>query len=103
MTRDESVFGPMVETFRPERFLKRIEVIGPEGEAHIKEVLNPAIPYPSMAFGFGRRICPGRQLAYSTLWIGVATMLQVVSIVKVKNENGEEVMPEVEYKSGLVR
>lgn len=56
MTRDQSVYGPDVEVFRPERFL------GNE---------KP----PTVGFGFGRRICPGRHVARNSLWISIARLL----------------------------
>lgn len=41
MLHDENVYGPNALEFRPERFLDK------------------ELPFPEIAFGFGRRICPG--------------------------------------------
>ncbi|KAF8216142.1 cytochrome P450 [Mycena galopus ATCC 62051] len=37
---------------------------------------------PDPAFGFGRRLCPGKFLAFDTLWIVVATILAVYQVSK---------------------
>ncbi|KAJ6570102.1 cytochrome P450 [Mycena vulgaris] len=54
---------------RPERFLA--------GDS-----LNLGVRHPDAAFGFGRWICPGRHMAWDTVWIMIATMLAVFEITK---------------------
>ncbi|KIO29637.1 hypothetical protein M407DRAFT_21225 [Tulasnella calospora MUT 4182] len=49
--------------FKPERFLKRNENDGPL--TLDTSTLNPL----EYVFGFGRRICPGRELALQNIWI----------------------------------
>ncbi|KAK0446305.1 cytochrome P450 [Armillaria borealis] len=39
-------------------------------------------PEPIAAFGFGRRICPGRYLASNTAWIAIASMASTLSFTK---------------------
>ncbi|KAJ6549908.1 cytochrome P450 [Mycena capillaripes] len=86
---DETVY-PNPETFKPERFL-------------LDGKLNPAIRDPeSVAFGFGRRMCPGRHMVLSTLWLTVASVLAVFKIKHFIDENGEVVEPEYEYPSGFI-
>ncbi|CEJ61367.1 hypothetical protein PMG11_09902 [Penicillium brasilianum] len=66
MMHDPKIFSdPM--TFNPERFLGK--------EGHIPE-MDPH----SIAFGFGRRICPGRFLADNTVYLSVAQTLAVFNI-----------------------
>lgn len=48
LLHQESVFGPDTDKFIPERFLQ------PDGQ------LNPDILDLDIAFGFGRRACPGK-------------------------------------------
>ena len=92
---DPAVY-PDPETFNPERFLHR----GPDG----KVALNPAVPDPmDVAFGFGRRICPGLFLAYETIWLTLACLLSTFKIDNAKDENGQPIVPDGEYVWGLVR
>ncbi|KAJ6578488.1 cytochrome P450 [Mycena capillaripes] len=51
---DPEVYGAHPERFRPERFLT------PEG------AMSPKVPDTDAAFGFGRRICPGREVMIYT-------------------------------------
>jgi cytochrome P450 len=62
MLHDESVYGEDLEAFRPERFMKG-------------DQLDPSIPAPMVAFGFGRRICPGQDAAEATVWITIASLV----------------------------
>ncbi|PCH43276.1 cytochrome P450 [Wolfiporia cocos MD-104 SS10] len=90
MLHDEKQF-PNPSAFIPERFMTA------DGE------LNPTMKDAELpAFGFGRRICPGRNLAYASLWISIASVLAVFTIVKKVNEKGEVIEPRDEYTSGLV-
>ncbi|KAI0027537.1 cytochrome P450 [Vararia minispora EC-137] len=78
MLYDPEVY-PEPRRFIPERFLQR------EGKD-----MEPN-PYPA-AFGFGRRVCPGIQLADTSAFMIFATAAAVLSISKVI-ENGAVVEP----------
>ncbi|KZT03209.1 cytochrome P450 [Laetiporus sulphureus 93-53] len=67
MTRDANIF-PDPETFRPERF-KTMTV-------QTTDLYDPR----KIVFGFGRRICPGRQLADSSVWLAMANILACFNI-----------------------
>ncbi|KAF5364723.1 hypothetical protein D9757_012497 [Collybiopsis confluens] len=105
---DESVY-PEPHSFKPERF------IGKDGK------INPAVKDPATAlFGFGRRrvsdlpslwfyslpacspsICPGRFMAFSSLWIAVASMLAVYDIEKPINADGHVIEPSYRFISSM--
>ncbi|KAL7940940.1 cytochrome P450 [Trichoderma barbatum] len=71
--------------FDPERFME------PRNE-----------PDPSDAFGYGRRVCPGKYLAVESIYLTTARMLATFTISKGLDENGKEI--DVEYKQtpGLI-
>ncbi|KAL7623778.1 hypothetical protein AAE478_005331 [Parahypoxylon ruwenzoriense] len=75
------------EAFRPERFL------GPTPE-----------PSPhAYVFGFGRRMCPGRLLADSSIFLTIAQSLAVFDIKKAVDEStGREIEPALGTTAGLV-
>ncbi|KAK0193931.1 cytochrome P450 [Armillaria mellea] len=78
MLHDEKDY-PNPHVFDPERF------ISTEG----KETQ----PEPIAAFGFGRRICPGRYLASNTAWIAIASMASTLSFTKAVDSEGQVVEP----------
>ncbi|KAI0097573.1 cytochrome P450 [Nemania sp. FL0031] len=64
-------------------------------------------PYPAPdptkhIFGYGRRICPGRYLATSSVWLTIAQSLSVFEISKGLDKNGREVEPTVEFSPNLI-
>lgn len=71
-THDPAVYHDPME-FKPERFLGT----EPEMDPH------------NLAFGFGRRICPGRFLADNTVYLSVAQSLAVFRIEKVVDVKAE--------------
>jgi len=75
--------------FRPDRFLK-------DGQ------LDPDIRDPTAGFGFGRRVCPGKHIAISTLWISAASILSVYDIEMAKDQNGVPIQPTQKYISSMV-
>ncbi|KAN0135790.1 Cytochrome P450 [Lactarius tabidus] len=83
---------PDPETFKPERFLNE--------DGTFRD--DPTI---SLAFGAGKRICPGRHLVDTTLFIVTARVLAVFSVTKARDENGHEipVTTTVQAHSALTR
>lgn len=85
-SRDPSVYRNP-ETFNPDRFL------GP----------NPEPAPQTFNFGFGRRICPGRNLADASIYLTIAQTLAVFEIKKmVDAKTGSEIDPEVAATPGLI-
>jgi hypothetical protein len=57
--------------------------------------------FPGAVFGFGRRICPGRYLATSALWLAVASIITVFEVLPLEGEGGGEGGgEEIEWVSG---
>ena len=69
---------PEPEAFKPERFLNE--------DGTFRD--DPLIP---LAFGAGRRICPGRHFVDATLFIVTASVLSVFNVTKSKDKNGNEI------------
>ncbi|KAF8506214.1 cytochrome P450 [Gautieria morchelliformis] len=84
MLHDETVYGPDTEHFEPERFLR------------------PGTRDPSAAFGFGRRICPGRYLADNTIYLAACCILKVFNISPAKDANGAEIPVHDSISSGAI-
>ncbi|KAI0769932.1 cytochrome P450 [Fomes fomentarius] len=81
---------PEPERFRPERFLKNGE-------------LNPDVRDPAtVAFGFGRRICPGRYFAEAALFVNMARVLQVFDISPPLDARGDVIRIEPKMKDGIL-
>ncbi|KAG6819405.1 hypothetical protein H0H93_012135 [Arthromyces matolae] len=88
MLHDESVY-PQPFEFNPDRFMK-------DGK------LDPDAKDPMhAAFGFGRRICPGRFMAFSAIWITMASLIAVFDIEKERDSDGKVIEPSHEYISSL--
>ena len=69
---------PDPEEFKPERFLNE--------DGSVKD--DPAL---ALAFGAGRRICPGRHFVDATLFIVASSVLSAFNVTKAKDENGKEI------------
>ncbi|KIL71197.1 hypothetical protein M378DRAFT_154689 [Amanita muscaria Koide BX008] len=76
ITRNEERY-PEPELFRPERYFTE------DGTLNKDTV--------SYAFGFGRRICPGRHLAENSVWLMIASVLATFDISKARDEHGNEI------------
>ncbi|THH13243.1 hypothetical protein EW146_g6950 [Bondarzewia mesenterica] len=82
---------PDAFAFKPERF---------EDEKKNMELGTNNLPH--IVFGFGRRVCPGRWLAFDSLWITIASVLSVYTVSKPKDVNGAVIEPEIEFTNGVV-
>ncbi|KAF7327105.1 Cytochrome P450 [Mycena kentingensis (nom. inval.)] len=81
---------PDPDAFKPERWLRA------DG------TLNPEIPDPIQAFGYGRRICPGKHVGEGSIWFMMANVLAVFDIAPCPNEKGEVVAPPLIFNTGIV-
>jgi cytochrome P450 len=82
---------PDPEEFKPERFL--------DEDGSVRD--DPAL---SLAFGIGKRICPGRHFVDATIFMVASSVLSIFGVTKAKDENGNEIAvnAEVTADSGIV-
>jgi cytochrome P450 len=85
---DRTVFGEDADEFRPERHL----------DGHGESLAGPAETYQAghVAFGFGRRICVGKEMAAASLFIAAARILWAAKLEGARDENGKEVPLDIE-------
>lgn len=76
--------------YQPARFLDANWQIIPELEVPIQD-----------AFGFGRRVCPGRHLALESMWILMARIIATHNIGKELDANGKEIEPVIKFTGGV--
>ncbi|KAJ7131168.1 cytochrome P450 [Mycena epipterygia] len=87
---DEATYGPNTENFIPERWLTD------DGK------INTSMREPNAAWGFGRRVCPGKDMAQWSIWICATSILSTFNISKALGEKGIPIEPSGEYTSGLL-
>ncbi|KAI0087694.1 cytochrome P450, partial [Irpex rosettiformis] len=81
---------PDPDKFVPERY-----------EGLSKEELEKVDPR-GVVFGFGRRRCPGEQLADASAYLMMSYIISTMDISPYKDERGKEVRPNGEFYSGFV-
>jgi cytochrome P450 len=84
-THDERTYARPNE-FNPDRFL------GP----------NPEKDPRAYVFGFGRRVCPGQQLAEATTFIACASILASLQLSKARDADGNEITPKPNWSGDIV-
>ncbi|ESK89264.1 cytochrome p450 [Moniliophthora roreri MCA 2997] len=90
---DESLY-PEPFAFKPERYLKKLNDV---------VQINETVKDPTFAaFGFGRRICPGRHMAYSSVWIAIASILKTFDISKAADDHGNVIEPVYKPQSPII-
>ncbi|KAF9496680.1 cytochrome P450 [Pleurotus eryngii] len=85
---DEDYVDPTA--FSPSRFMPKSS--GGGGES----------PF-TLAFGFGRRMCPGRHLAYASLWIAIAAIFSTLHISRKKDQDGYDIPLHLEFGSNITK
>lgn len=95
ITHDPELFDKP-DAFMPERF---IDIDGAKPQ-------QPGVRYDDLAFGYGRRICVGRNVAVNSLFITIATLLWAFEFHKALDADGNEITPpamEFHNTGGTVR
>ncbi|PPQ97018.1 hypothetical protein CVT26_001123 [Gymnopilus dilepis] len=88
MAHDEDVY-PNPMDFKPERFFDEAGNLNDDERV--------------LAFGFGRRVCAGRYLASSIMWITMASVLACFKLEESKDEFGNEIEINDDFdESGLM-
>ena len=84
---DDRLF-PDPFTFKPERFT----------DPNVDPRVPAAVDY---AFGFGRRVCPGRWMAHAFVWVVVASVLSAFKIEKAVRD-GRVIEPTGAFTPGIL-
>ncbi|KAG6370802.1 cytochrome P450 [Boletus reticuloceps] len=79
---------PEPDVFKPERFFVGGKLRGDKSTE-------------SLAFGFGRRACPGHYNADNSVWIAIVLILCALKIAKARGEQGEELDFEPTFSYGV--
>lgn len=65
--------------------------------------LDADIPNPiEVAFGFGRRRCPGRYMAYESIWLIITSILATFKIEISTDAAGRPIIPDEAHTCGFV-
>jgi cytochrome P450 len=92
---DRAVFGEDADKFRPERHL----------DEHGEPLPGAVETYQAghVTFGFGRRICVGKEMASDSLFIDTVRILWAAKLERARDENGKEVpLIETMFDAGVV-
>ncbi|THH29298.1 hypothetical protein EUX98_g4897 [Antrodiella citrinella] len=84
MSRDEDVYSDP-ETFLPERFMNTNDALDPKG----------------FVFGFGRRLCPGREFADACIFMVLSNIVATMDFFRAKDEYGNEIAPQATFTNVL--
>ncbi|KAF7378396.1 Cytochrome p450 [Mycena sanguinolenta] len=87
---DEKLYGADTDRFIPERWLTA------DGQ------INTAMREPNVAFGYGRRVCPGKDMAQWSVWICIASILSALNVTKSLDKDGVPIEPSGEYTSAML-
>lgn len=78
--------------FKPERFLDK------QGKID-ESVFNPA----NVAFGYGRRRCPGCHISDEAVWLSIASVLRTYNIKNATDQTGKPLTTQtVKFLNGVV-
>lgn len=86
---------PDPHVFNPDRYLK----YNADGSVEVNtDVRDPR----EIAFGFGRRKCPGRYMAYESVWIEMVNVLSSFTLSKKKDAQGRVITPPMDLAHGVI-
>lgn len=88
ITRNEELY-PEPEQFKPERFWGKTD--------------SEAAHQVDAVFGFGRRVCPGKAFAESSIFLIMSNIIATMDLTKAVDEAGIPITPPVEYTKSFIR
>ncbi|THH28148.1 hypothetical protein EUX98_g6047 [Antrodiella citrinella] len=88
MARNEEYY-PDPDEFLPERYMDN---------AANQDLIDPK----NITFGFGRRLCPGRDFADASVYLLTANIIATMDISKARDSEGREITPLLDVVSGIV-
>lgn len=80
------------DKFNPDRYSEVVD----------KETAKRRDP-KNYVFGFGRRICPGKALVHSSIWVLIASIIATSNIKKAVDGEGNPIEPEVVFDNAVFR
>ncbi|KDN44626.1 hypothetical protein RSAG8_05391, partial [Rhizoctonia solani AG-8 WAC10335] len=80
---------------RDPRHYEKPELFNPD------RYLDPDVPRPPV-FGWGRRKCPGVHFAESSVFINAASILATFTFSKKRDDNGREIIPQIEVERNSI-
>ena len=90
---------PSPESFDPAHFISTAE----GGTYPADACKSGEAPFPEVSFGFGRRVCPGRALGKTNVWLTAANVLATYDITPAKDAAGDDVPIVETWTSGIIQ
>ncbi|KAH8116039.1 cytochrome P450 [Phellopilus nigrolimitatus] len=105
MMRDEEFF-PNPDVFDPERHACSIsnnKSTFNQDNKTSEEHANASSDPSAIVFGFGRRVCPGRNFADAIIWLTMVNVLATFDIRPVRDpDSGEDILPDLAFESANI-
>jgi len=88
--------------FRDEANYKNASMFDPDRFSAQNDPAKAILDPTTIAFGFGRRRCPGRHFAEDSIWLVITSILAEFDITFAKDKDGKNIIPTEKFISSLV-